>query len=475
MESRSKLARASFALIAMALSAVAWWFGSGTQPIWWVAWLAPLPILWLAPRVSALCGTLAALAAYAIGGLNLWTYLHGNIGLPVPIILFFIFIVGLVMAACVALYRRLLLQGHILAAFVSVPALWVGFEYINSLLSPHATFFNISYTQASVLPVIQLVAVTGIWGVGFLVLLVPTAISIQLWPHTTVRRRGQIVIFTGLAIAATAGFAGWRLQASPTSVLRIGLVSLKEHGMARLPSAEGDATEALYLDALTRLAAEGAKIALIPEGSFATNTAMIPAFADIANRRNFTVAVGIAYFGSADDAKNMLTVFEPNAPSPLTYSKHHLLPGLDQFTPGSTFTMLPNVPRIGLAICKDLDFHDIGFAYASRHTQLLLVPASDFDIDGWLHSRMAIVRGIESGFAVARAARSGRLTLSDDRGRVVAEASSEGRGADLVGDIPLYETTTLYTRWGDWFAWLDLALLALVLSMALRSDRSSSV
>jgi len=113
-----------------------------------------------------------------------------------------------------------------------------------------------------------------------------------------------------------------------------------------------------------------------------------------------------------------------------------------------------------------MDFHDIGNAYAARRAQLLLVPASDFIVDGWLHSRMAIMRGVESGFAVARAAHAGRLTLSDDRGRVVAEASSERSDAELVGDLPLRETHTLYASWGDWFAWLDLAALAAWLLLA---------
>jgi apolipoprotein N-acyltransferase len=118
-----------------------------------------------------------------------------------------------------------------------------------------------------------------------------------------------------------------------------------------------------------------------------------------------------------------------------------------------------------------MDFHDIGHAYAARDAQLLLVPAWDFGIDGWLHSRMAIMRGVESGFAIARAARSGRLTLSDDRGRVVAEASSAQHDAELVGDLPLHDTHTLYARWGDWFAWLDLAALLVLLGMALRPAR----
>lgn len=159
-------------------------------------------------------------------------------------------------------------------------------------------------------------------------------------------------------------------------------------------------------------------------------------------------------------------MLQPGTRSPATYNKHHLLIGLEDFVPGNRYTMLEGTPRTGLAICKDMDFHDIGWAYAARDAQLLLVPASDFIVDGWLHSRMAIMRGVEDGFVIARAARNGRLTLSDDRGRVVAEASSERHDAELIGNLPLRQTHTLYARWGDWFARLDLAGLLLLLGMA---------
>ena len=125
--------------------------------------------------------------------------------------------------------------------------------------------------------------------------------------------------------------------------------------------------------------------------------------------------------------------------------------------------MLPD-GRTGLAICKDMDFHDTGAAYSALYSNLLLVPAWDFQADGWMHSRMGIMRGVENGFAIARAARRGSLTLSDDRGRVVAEADDAHGDAQVVGDLPLHQTRTLYARWGDWFAWVSMALLALAIT-----------
>ncbi len=66
----------------------------------------------------------------------------------------------------------------------------------------------------------------------------------------------------------------------------------------------------------------------------------------------------------------------------------------------------------------------------------MYVPAWDFIKDDWLHSRMAILRGVENGYAIVRTARQGALTISDYRGKVLYEASSaNNREVALAGTI----------------------------------------
>jgi apolipoprotein N-acyltransferase len=456
------------ALAAIALSAACWWFGSGVHPLWWVTWLAPLPILWLAPRLRALWAAIAAFVAFAIGGCNQWTYLHGYIGLPMSFILEAIGGPALVMTLAVLLYRRLLARGHMMAATLAPATLWVAVEYVNSLLSPHGTFGSIAYSQMDALPVIQIAALTGLWGVSFLLFLLPAALAVQAWPGAKSRRWHPAALAVALVpLAATLAYGLLRLQAPAETTLRIGLVSLEKPVRPALHSAEGQTLEARYTQAIDALAQQGARIVVTPETSFATHAATVPTFVRLAQRHDLVLDVGIDDKGDPSAEHNMAMVFQPDVTAPVTYDKHHLIPGFErQYTPGLSYRMLRGTPRIGLAICKDMDFHDIGFAYAARNAQLLLVPAWDFRIDGWLHSRMAIMRGVENGFAIARVARSGRLTLSDDRGRVVAETSSEHHDAELVGDLPLRQTHTLYGRWGDWFCWMDVAALVVLLGLA---------
>jgi apolipoprotein N-acyltransferase len=78
------------------------------------------------------------------------------------------------------------------------------------------------------------------------------------------------------------------------------------------------------------------------------------------------------------------------------------------------------------------------------------------------------MRGVEDGFSIVRAAKNGYLTVTDDRGRILAETRSDSAPfATLIAEVPAVHDTTLYLLLGDWFAWLSLATLAFALARLL--------
>jgi apolipoprotein N-acyltransferase len=129
------------------------------------------------------------------------------------------------------------------------------------------------------------------------------------------------------------------------------------------------------------------------------------------------------------------------------------------------------VSRIGIAICKDMDFPTLGRRYAALGVDALLVPAWDFDQDALWHARMAILRGVESGFAVIRSARQGLLTVSDRYGRIVdVTTSGSAPVATLAVLAPLGSgEATVYARFGDGFGWLCAIASAAAWLVSLRS------
>ena len=97
-----------------------------------------------------------------------------------------------------------------------------------------------------------------------------------------------------------------------------------------------------------------------------------------------------------------------------------------------------------MAICKDLDFPETIRRDARAGLRLMAVPAWDFGADGWLHGRMAIMRGVENGFAVVRAANGGLLTASDAQGRLIARKVVGPDHMDwILADLPLGPGPTL--------------------------------
>jgi apolipoprotein N-acyltransferase len=111
-----------------------------------------------------------------------------------------------------------------------------------------------------------------------------------------------------------------------------------------------------------------------------------------------------------------------------------------------------------MEICKDMDFQDTIRADAAKGVRLMGVPAGDFGGDAWLHARMAVMRGVENGFALVRAANEGLVTASDAEGRLIASKMDTPTGLTMiVADLPLGPGPTLYTRIGNAFAWLCVA------------------
>lgn len=159
--------------------------------------------------------------------------------------------------------------------------------------------------------------------------------------------------------------------------------------------------------------------------------------------------------------------YSPDGKLEANYDKHHLLPGVEPEKPGDKRVLLDQPSgRWGLQICKDMDFPKLSREYAGEGANLLLVPAWDFNLDRWLHARMAVMRAVENGFALARSAPNGLLTLSDNHGRVVVEAATmPGRFVSIAGKVNIGSEQTFYTRAGDWFAWLCVAMFVILLAL----------
>ena len=468
--------RIAFPILATAATALLVWFGTGLNPLWPLLWFAPLPILLVASRNSAWVAALIATAAWSLGNLNRDHYYATS--LQVPLVGRIVIVLGqaLVFALAVVLYRALLRRGAPWCALVAFPAVWVAFEYIFNLTSVHGTAISLSYSQLNFLPILQLASVTGPWGISFVLLAFSSALAIGVSLRKTHPRRAiQIVAATLGTIALVLVFGAVRLALPPppNQQVKVGLVA-SDAGPNKRVAAPGEPTSRLlndYAAQAVALSARGAQVIVLPEHLGEITDAQVPAidaiFQPIADKSGSTIVVGVGH-ESQRDPRNQARIYAPHEAVAL-YNKHHLLPPWEsRFTPGTTLTTLPETnTKWGVAICKDMDFIHPALDYGRAGIDLLLDPAWDFQIDRGFHGHIAIMRGVEGGYAIAHAAKLGYLTVTDDRGRILAETRTDSAPfASLLVDVPLHHDRTLFDRYGTWFPKLaGLLLLAAILRL----------
>ncbi|WP_435591677.1 nitrilase-related carbon-nitrogen hydrolase [Nocardia sp. bgisy118] len=450
------------ACVAIVLSALLWFLGTGLHPLPCVAFLAPLPVLLLASRASGGVAFLAGLLSWLGGACQFWPYFTGTLEQPPVAPAVLLGGTSVAFGLLVLLTRALLVRNRPGPALLALPVGWVTVEYLISVFGSIGAWWSLAYTQTDVLPVIQSAALTGPWGITFLIMLPSSAIAVLTAPNVTRAQRLRLGSGTAALLTATLAF-GYTRMALPTDsvAVRVGLVALAQpDDYVPVDSAAGQDMVARAVTEIDRLADQGAEVVVLPEKAWRATESTLPMLSgpltEVAARRHTTVVAGLV-LARPEAAVNAAIAY----PSGVVYAKHYLIPGLeDELRPGTAWQQVPGTSW-SLAICYDLDRPSLVRANRNRGATLMLVPALDFTVDKWLHSRMAVLRGVESGVGVARAAQLGELVVGDATGRVVASAATDtAHDRTVIADIPQPTSATLYARFGDWFGWLAAVLAA---------------
>lgn len=448
------------AALAVAFSGALWFLSTGPNHVWGLTWIAPVPLLLVLLDLRLVPAAMAAFIASALGALN-WSVAYG---FSIALVL----MIAVPFTLAVTVWRVVARRAAPPMPVLAYAALISSSEFLFSRISPHGTLGSIAYSQGDVPVLLQLASVTGIWGITFVVSLVAAAIAMT-WRHRRDRSTAVLCISVGaVPILAVVLFGGVRLATAPQGAeVRVGLAVSDVEAVDQLASGDpGDALQSLraYGNRVAMLAAEGVMIAVLPEKFVrvtSENAEQAAAILREAAQTNRVMIVAGWLVETSAGRRNVAVVFDPDGKVVLEYDKQHLIPGIElNYLRGDTIGVLEGIPPRGVAICKDLDFPALGRAYGEAGVGLLLVPAWDFVHDRWVHSRMATLRGVESGYAMARTATAGLLTVSDSYGRVLAErASDESDEVLLSAIVRPGPGGTFYSRNGDWFGWLCLALV----------------
>ncbi len=189
--------------------------------------------------------------------------------------------------------------------------------------------------------------------------------------------------------------------------------------------------------------------------------------AALAREEGVYLLMGLAtiHDGSDKPFENKAILLCPDGSTAFSYRKSRPVPGWEAGIIRRGDGRLPaastSLGRLGAAICFELDFPHYMRQLGRAGIDLLIVPANDWLAIKQRHLDMAIVRAVENGTPMLRAASSGVSAAVDRLGRVLASSDAfVAGGRALVAQLPLGGVRTFYVRVGDVFAWLCTAALA---------------
>jgi apolipoprotein N-acyltransferase len=451
-------------LICTALSAVMFYLSQGPANAWPLTWLAPVPLLWLAFGNTPAWRLLAvSFLAYLIGQVYI---AQCYVGAPLLSLLSLLGLRPILFPLCILFARLLHRRLSLLPTLLAFPAGWTVMEFVAGLLSPHGSFGSVAYSEVSVPIVLQSASLFGMYSITFVLSLVASSLALAI--------RDRRVRLTAASVAAAICmvdllFGATRLVAQQPEVVRVAAVGPLTQADGTDSLASDRQTSSVYASTLDALARRGARLIVTPEESLTTRRAWsAEALAPLTAVSQTTGAEIVAGVLQREPAGDIAVAFEPDGQTSVYAKRHRLMPFEAKFPPGTVPGLLGEGKA--MAICKDMDFPDTIRNDAHAGLRLMMVPAWDSDIDAWIHARMAVLRGVENGFAVARAANHGLLSASDAYGRVIAQKVVGPDQIDwILSDLPLGPGLTLYTRIGNVFPWATLGL-TLLLSVGLWAE-----
>ena len=368
------------------------------------------------------------------------------------------------------------------------PLLWCSLEFCTSLL-PKGTWSSLAYTQAGNLPLLQLASLTGIWGISFLITWFASVVNwawSKYFEWEKIRRGAVIFLTVGLTIWL---FGLIRMNTFPggTATVRTASIVNDRNINSDLKTCRWTDAKSIHvfspeveenLLSKTRMAAAGgAKIILWQESAGFLPRHEEENFIDSARvlAAREKIYLLMTLWSVPEDfpkrlVENKLIIIDPAGQIRMTYLKNNPAPPEPIKKGDGRLEVLETAfGNIAPAICFDAEFPGFIRQAGQKKAGIFFLPANDWKAIDPIHANMSMLRAIENGFSLVRAAGQGLSVATDNRGNMISSMDYYRTNEQIMyADVPFFHSNTLYTRFGDWFAWFCIVgfmgmLLALVL------------
>ncbi len=374
-------------------------------------------------------------------------------------------------------------------ALVAAPFLWVGVELARTRITAFP-WELLGYSQTGNFALTRIATLTGVYGLSFEIVLVNGVFAAAFLVAKEQRKR-LLLAACGAVVILQMGqwLAPPAVAADHTALLVQPNIPIEEGALWTKDYFEGTLRELTTMSLHPRGEKAGQHYDPIvwPESPspFYTNDPLFRgAVSDLAKESGSWVvagAIGITPLlqsgGQNSQIFNSAALVNPRGEWVGRYDKVHLVPfgeylpfpqvfafagGLTkevgEFQHGASHAPLAaGSERLGTFICYESIFPDEVRLGPLQGAQVLV----NISNDGWYgdsgawkqHLQQTQMRAIENGRWLLSATNTGMTASMDPYGRIVAATERKMRTA-LAAPYALRSGTTLYTRYGDWFAYL---------------------
>ncbi len=362
-------------------------------------------------------------------------------------------------------------------------SIMVSIEYIIYLIYPILGGLSDAYTQYQNLYLLQLVTVTGIYGITFLMYWT-AAVVIWIWNNKNQKeyiRKYIIVYGSVIGLVFVYGVVMFHFAGNSDKSIRIAGVTVPisellnndedvystfytntftDENITNARSKLSSVADELFLK--TELEAQaGAKIVFWSELNGAVlkqdEDLLLQRASDLAKQEEVYLIVSLLVKTPYVDLKeNKTAAFNPQGELISEYFKHGRSIGeLCQKGDGILKSFDTEYGRIAPFICSDMAFLSKIQQAGRDNVDILIVPASDWKEMTLLAAKTAIVRGVENGSNIIRHTNKGMSIVSDFRGSVLAQTDYfQSDTKTLSAQVITKGRFTLYSYIGNLFVYL---------------------
>jgi apolipoprotein N-acyltransferase len=406
--------------------------------------------------------------------------------------------------------------------FLMLPVAWVGFEYLRSSGFLGYPWGLWGVTQYQFTSLVQIAAVTGVWGPSFIVILINSGIAAAVGAAIASSQRGSPQVPEGgrglPALLASSLVFLLLLGMGTVSLGRVEKRAVEKRVRLALVQQNADPRKHDYrrtFDTLVDLTDQAVQfdpdLIVWSETAFVPNISrwskvdpessgyagLVRDFLEYQDGLDRWLITGNDDYELVEDREgtsrrfdyNASILFDPEGNRVRTYRKLRLVPFTEYFPwkeelPGlyswleqrDVYFWEPGQERVVFAhpkfrfstpICFEDAFPDGVRLFVVEGAEVIVNMSNDYwsltEVEGMQHGVNAFFRAVENRVPLVRASASGLTGYVDTAGRLVATVPFY-QERFLVVDVEVKEPTlTLYTRFGDWFPKLLLGVFVVFL------------